>query len=216
MQLHIAVDRLPEDLPARASLDHVLQVMKQVVEEGRNALQRLRSSASSDSLDVEQAFSRIRQEFAVEEPIDYRVTVEGRSRPVHPIIRDEVYRIGREALVNAFRHSRARHIEAKVEYKTKSLRVVIRDDGGGSDAQILGSNSKGHWELSGMRKRADKIGARLKVRSRATAGTEVELSVPGHIAFQDKPSRNLLEWFTDLMRETPDQELKKPKREESK
>ena len=216
MQLHVAVDRLPEDLPARASLDHVLQVMRQVVEEGRSALQRLRSSASSGSLDVEQAFSRIRQEFAVEEPIDFRVTVEGRSRPVHPIIRDEVYRIGREALVNAFRHSRAKHIEAIVEYKTKRLRVVIRDDGGGIDSQILRSSGKGDWELSGMRKRADRIGARLKVRSRATAGTEVELSVPGHIAFQDKPSRNPLKWFTGWMREMPDQELQRPKREESK
>jgi signal transduction histidine kinase len=216
MQLHIAVDRLPEDLPARASLAHVLHVMGQVVEEGRSALQRLSSSVSSDSLDIEHAFSRIGQEFAAEEQIDFRVTVEGRSRPVHPIIRDEVYRIGREALVNAFCHSGAKCIEVEVGYKAKHLCVVIRDDGGGSDAQILRSNGKGRWELSGMRKRADRIGARLKARSRATAGTEVELSVPGHIAFRDKPSRNLLKWFTVWMREMPDQELQKPKREESK
>jgi len=114
------------------------------------------------------------------------------------------------------RHSQAKHIEAKVEYKTKRLRVVITDDGSGSDREILRSNGKGHWELSGMRKRADRIGARLKVRSRATAGTEVELSVPGHIAFQDRPSRNPLKWFTGWMREMPDRELQKPKREESK
>ncbi len=111
MQLHIAVDRLPEDLPAKPSLTRVLQVMGQVLEEGRTALQRLRSSAGSGSLDVEQAFSRIQQELAIQEQIDFRVTVEGRPRPVHPIIRDEVYRIGREALVNAFRHSQAKNIE---------------------------------------------------------------------------------------------------------
>lgn len=63
MQLHVAVDRLPEDLPAKPSLTHVLHVMGQVVEEGRNALQRLRSSAGNDSLDVEEAFSRLQQEF---------------------------------------------------------------------------------------------------------------------------------------------------------
>ena len=216
MQLHIAVDRLPEDLPQRASLDHVLEVMKQVVEEGRSALQRLRSSASSDSLDIEQAFSRIRQEFAVEEQIDFRVRVEGRSRPVHPIIRDEVYRIGREALVNAFRHSKAKRIDVEVKYKAKRLRVVIRDDGGGSDAQILGPNGKGDLEISGMRKRANRIGARLKVRSRAKAGTEVELSVPGHIAFQGQPSMNPLKWFTVWKRKKLDQGLQKPGREKSK
>jgi signal transduction histidine kinase len=59
MQLHVAVDRLPEDLPAKPSLCHVLQVLGQVLEGGRNALNHLRSSAGSDSLDVEQAFSRI-------------------------------------------------------------------------------------------------------------------------------------------------------------
>src|SRR5439155_16353041 len=128
MQLHIAVDRLPEDLPAKPSMTHVLQVMGRVVEEGREALQRLRSSASCDSLDVDEAFSRIRQEFAVEDKIGFRVIVEGRPRPVHPIIRDEFYRIGREALVNALRHSRAKRIEVEAQYNAKHLRVVIRDD----------------------------------------------------------------------------------------
>jgi signal transduction histidine kinase len=216
MQLHIAVDRLPEDLPAKPSLARVLQVMGQVVEEGRDALQRLRSSASSDSLYVEQAFSRIRQEFAVEEQVDFRVIVEGRPRPVHPIIRDEVYRIGREALINAFRHSRAKSIEVKVEYKAKHLRVVIRDDGGGIDPQVLRSGREGHYELSGMRERAERIGARFKVRSRAAAGTEVELSVPGHVAFQGQPSKSPLKWFTVWMRGVPDQGLQKPGREERK
>jgi signal transduction histidine kinase len=196
MQLHIAVDRLPEDLPERASLAHVLHVMGQVVEEGRSALKRLSSSASSDSLDVEQAFSRIRQEFAVEDQIGFRVTVEGRPRPVHPIIRDEVYRIGREALLNAFRHSRAERIEVEVEYKARYLRVVIRDDGCAIDPQVLRSVREDHCGLSGMREHAHGIGARLRVRSREPIGTEVELSVPGNVAFQSQPSnRSLLRWL---------------------
>jgi signal transduction histidine kinase len=194
MQLHIAVDRLPEDLAAKPSLTHVLQVMGQVLEEGRDALQRLRASASSGSLDVEQAFSRIQYELAIQEQISFRVTVEGRPRPVHPIIRDEVYRIGREALVNAFRHSRAKSIEVEVKYKANHLRVVVRDDGGGIAPQVLRSEREGDREPSGMRERAERIGARLKVRSRA-AGTEVELSVPGHVAFQSPPSKSPLRWF---------------------
>jgi signal transduction histidine kinase len=198
MQLHVAVDRLPDDLPAKPSLTHVLQVMGQVLEEGRNALQRLGSSASSGSLDVEQAFSRIQQELAVQEQFEYRVTVEGHPRPVHPIIRDEVYRIGREALVNALRHSRAKSIEVKVEYKANHLRVVVSDDGGGIDPQVLRSGREGHWGLSGMRERAEGIGARLRMRSRAAAGTEVELSVPGHVAFQSQPSKSPLRWFARL------------------
>jgi signal transduction histidine kinase len=198
MQLHIAVDRLPADLPAKPSLTHVLQIMSQVLEEGQGALKRLRSSASSGSINIEQAFSRIRQELAVEEQIDFRVTVEGRPRPLHPIIRDEVYRIGREALINAFRHSQAKSIEVGVEYKAKHLRVVIRDDGSGVGPQMRRSEREGQSELSGARERAEGIGAQLKVRSRAAAGTQIELSVPGHIAFQSQPSKSPWKWFASL------------------
>jgi signal transduction histidine kinase len=202
MQLHVAVDRLPEDLQAKPSLTHVLQLMGQVLEEGRDALQRLRTSTSIGSLDVEQAFSRIQHEIANEQPIGYRVTVDGRPRPVHPIIRDEIYRIGREALVNAFRHSQARHIEVEVKYKANHLRVIVRDDGSGITPQMLRSGRDGHWGLSGMRERAERIGARLKVRSRA-AGTEVELSVPGHVAFQSPPSKSPLRWFARWSTRSP-------------
>jgi signal transduction histidine kinase len=197
MQLHVAVDNLPVDSPARPPLDHVQQLMGRVMEEGRNAVRGLRSDGS-DSLNLEQAFSRIRQEFAPQEPFEFRVIVEGRCRPLHPLIRDEVYRIGREALVNAFRHSRARSIEVEVEYVAARLRVLVRDDGGGITSQVLRSGREGHWGLSGMRERAERIGARFKVRSRAAAGTEVELTVPGHVAFQVESSARPTGWLAGL------------------
>lgn len=198
MQLHVAVDRLPADLPAKPSLTHVLQVMSQVLEEGRDALKRLRSSAGSGSVDIEQAFSRIRQEFAAQKQTGFRVTVEGRPRPVHPLIRDEVYRIGREVLINAFRHSQAGNIEVAVEYKAKRLRIVVRDDGRGPDPNAPRAGRDEQKEFSSMRERAAGIGARFKVRSRAVTGTQIELSVPGHVAFQSQPSRSPLRWLTRL------------------
>jgi signal transduction histidine kinase len=206
LQLHVAVDRLPESLPARASLTHVLHVMGQVVEEGRNALQRLRSSASNGALDVEEAFSRIQQEFVSHQQTGLQVMVKGHPRAVHPVIRDEVYRIGREALVNAFRHSQARRIEAEVEYKAKQLRVVVRDDGCGINPQVLRSDDEGHRGLSRMRERAERIGARLKFRSRAAHGTEITLLVPGHIAYPSRPSKNPLRWFARWYVQTPKSE----------
>jgi signal transduction histidine kinase len=183
MQLHVAVDRLPEDSPTKPPLSHILQLMGRVIEEGRNAVRGLRSSPSG-SHDLEQAFSLIRQELAIEGEIDFRVIVEGRPQPLHPIIRDEVYRIGREAVVNAFRHSGAARIEVEVEYAVKQFRVLVRDNGRGMDSQVLQAGREGHWGLPGMRERAETIGARLHVWSSAISGTEVELSVPGHIAFR--------------------------------
>ena len=187
MQLHVAVDRLPTDSPSKPSLTRVLELMGQVVEQGRNALRGLRSSEHAD-VDLERAFSRIQQEHALNEQVHFRVIVEGRHRPLHPLIRDEVYNIGREAVVNAFRHAHAKRIEVEVTYEANSLRVLVQDDGGGIDAQVLTMGREGHWGLSGMQERAGRIGAKLRVLSRQPNGTEVHLFVPGHTAFQSESS----------------------------
>lgn len=197
MQLHVAVDRLPPESPARKSLGRVLELMTQVIDEGRNAVRGLRS-AQNASLNLEQAFARVQQELAIEDDIGFRVIVDGQPRPLHPVLRDEVYRIGREALVNAFRHSQARNIEIELEYAPSRFRVLVRDNGCGLDSQMLQAGREGHWGLPGMRERAERIGAKLHVFSRSAAGTEVELSIPSHIAFQTKSSRRGLGWFSRL------------------
>ena len=186
MQLNVAVDQLPANSPAALRLSRVLELMMHVMEEGRNAVRGLRSSNSASD-DLAQAFFRIPQDLGIEVQIDFRVIVLGSARKLRPLIRDEVYHIGRELLVNAFRHSRASRIEVELEYAPRRFRIVVRDDGCGIDAQMLHA---GHWGLLGMRARAERVGARLKVWSRAAAGTEVALSVPNSIAFESRVSRN--------------------------
>jgi signal transduction histidine kinase len=197
MQLYVAVDQVPEDSPAKPRLNHVQQLMGKVIEEGRNTVRGMRFS-SADSFDLVQAFSRVGQEFHDQKEIDFRVTVEGRTRPLHPILRHEAYRIGRQALVNAFRHSRAKSIEVKLVYAARRLRILVRDDGCGIDPQALRSASDAHSGLSILREQAKSIGARLKIRSRLREGTEVELTVPGKIAFQTQPSAQPRRWATRL------------------
>ena len=128
----------------------------------------------------------------MEEQVDFRIIVEGQLRPLHPILRDEVYRIGREALINAFRHSNATTIEMQIDYHPRRFRFLVRDNGSGIDPFVLKTGREGHWGLAGMRERAEKLGGRLIVRSSSAAGTEVEFAIPSHIAFEPFAPRTTL------------------------
>jgi signal transduction histidine kinase/streptogramin lyase len=208
LQLDVAQDQLPEDSPTKSLLKRVLQLMRTVTEEGRTALGGLRTT-ETENQSLETAFARMRQEFPLKDKIDFRIIVGGVARPLRPMIRDEVYRIGREALVNAFMHANAKRIEVEVEYASRHLKVLVRDDGIGIDPQILHSGREGHWGLVGIRERSKKIGANLRLRSRIGAGTEIDLTVPGPIAFENDSSGPMSRWFRWLMRErleTPKQD----------
>ena len=186
MQLHVAHDQVAPESPAKPLVARVLELMRRVSDEGRNAVRGLRAPASN-SLDLAEAFARVPQQLGGEAAIGFRVIAAGQQRPLQPLIRDEVYRIGWEALANAFRHSQASEIEVELDYAAHHLRLLVRDNGRGIDASVLRAGRDGHWGLSGMRERAEALGASFKVLSRPAAGTEILLSVPGPIAFQHRP-----------------------------
>ena len=184
MQLHLAVDQLPQGSPDRTRLEHVLGVMGRATDEGRRVLQGLRC-ADDEGERLEISLGRLGRERGSEAPPDYRVTVDGAEARLRPIIRDEAYRVAREAVVNAFRHARPRAVAVEIQYSGRGLRVLVRDDGCGIDEGVLASAREGDCGLPGMRKRAARIGGRLRVRRRDGGGTEVELSVPRSVAFQE-------------------------------
>src|SRR5260370_14226135 len=128
-------------------------------------------------------------------PASFHVVVEGPPRHLHPILRDEIYAIAREAVRNAFRHAQARNIEADITYNGSSFRLRIRDDGNGIDPPIAAEERAGHYGVPGMRERARSIGGKLDVWTGTGAGTEVELSIPGSIAYGTSPGRTVLGLF---------------------
>jgi signal transduction histidine kinase len=197
MQLHVANDQLAADSPAKPLVTRVLDMMGRAIEEGRNTVQGLRSSHSG-SQDLERAFSGIHQELSFTKQAQFRVIVEGVARPLRPAIGDDVFLIGREALANAFRHSGASEIEVELEYAADQLRLLVRDNGCGISNETLQSAGDGHWGLLGMRERTERIGARLRILSRVSAGMEIELSVPSHIAYIPRDSDRPPSWLSRL------------------
>jgi ligand-binding sensor domain-containing protein/signal transduction histidine kinase len=202
MQLDVAQDQIPDDSPARPRLRRVLELMQQVSQEGRGALQGLRST-EKDNLSLEQCFSRVRQELSIDNKTVYRVIVQGVPRPIRSVIRDEAYRIGREALVNAFLHAQADTVEVEVEYTSRFLRVLVRDDGCGIAPHVLDVGREGHWGLIGMRERSKRISATLKLGSRIGAGTVVEFTVPAVLAFENPQGSLLSRWLPWIKQRSP-------------
>jgi signal transduction histidine kinase len=198
MLLDVAVDRLPADSPIQPDLRHIMRIMEQVIEEGRTTLRGLRLSTEG-AHDMELALLRVPEELGIKHKIAYRVLVEGTPQPLQTAIHDEVYSIGREAIVNAFRHSGATKIDVELEYTSIRMRVLVRDNGRGIKAHEFRTGSDGHWGLSGMRERAKRIGAKFKIISGPDAGTEVELTIPRHIFFQVGSSNGRWRWLSKPM-----------------
>jgi signal transduction histidine kinase len=186
LMLHFqAVNDLLPPGQAKEGLETALDRADQAIVEGRDAIQNLRSSTTLAN-ELAQAITALGEELAGAhqgEAPAFHVAIEGAPRDLHPILRDDIYRIAREAMRNAFSHAQASKIEAEITYGARLLRLRIRDDGKGIDAKLLDAGRAGHWGLPGMRERAQQIGAQLDMWSKVGAGTEVQLTVPASIAY---------------------------------
>ncbi|MEK6337722.1 MAG: sensor histidine kinase, partial [Acidobacteriota bacterium] len=178
---------LPErPVEAKDRLDNAIDQAAAAITEGRDAVQGLRSSAFETN-DLANGITAIAEELTsgastVDSPtID--VEVEGTPRKLNPVVRDEACRIAGEALRNAFRHARARRIRVEIQYEKRRFRLQIRDDGKGFEEDTI-RPAAGHFGLPGMRERAEVVGGRLEVWSRSGLGTQVDLSIPGAVAYE--------------------------------
>ncbi|HKU72348.1 MAG TPA: triple tyrosine motif-containing protein [Pyrinomonadaceae bacterium] len=185
MQLFTEVHDLPPETPKTKRLKGIYELLGELIEEGRNTVKDLRASEYDEFTDFEKEFLKIREEFDSSKKVDFRIGISGTRQLLHPLVGNELLLIGHEALINALLHSHATSIEIEIEYGLRSLKLIVRDNGCGIDSEILRSGRAGHWGLTGMRERAEKIRAEIKIWSRVNAGTEVVVSVPRRFAFKD-------------------------------
>ena len=156
--------------------------MDTAIESGRSAFGRSPAGVCEPD-DLAQTFARLPRELGLADGMAYCVIRGGRARPLRPFVRGEAYRIGHQALVNAFRNSGATEVEVRVEYADRCFRVLVRDNGRVMDPRVSWESCEGHGGLVGMREGAERIGGRLRVR-RHPAGTEIDLYVPKRVAYR--------------------------------
>ena len=139
-------------------------------------------TASPAPTSLEQAFSNLLREVTPRRGVSFRIFVQGRARALNPAIQEQLFLIGREAVMNALRHSTATKIEVEVQYLRDFLYLFVRDNGCGINPDEIQEVRNSHWGLRGMRDRAENIGAQFGIWSRRGAGTEVLVAVPVDVA----------------------------------
>lgn len=183
LKFHALARRVPDRDPVRQDMEKILDSADQVLGEGRDRVRTLRSATHSFG-ELPAAFQRVVEEFSPDRTAILNTMVGGGVRELHPMIREESFLIGREAIINALQHSEGRNLEVEIIYDLREFRLRIRDDGRGIDPEILEDGGRaGHWGLQGMRERANRIGAQLELWSGPGSGTEIELRIPGATAY---------------------------------
>lgn len=181
----LVADQACEGPPDPARLQNAVTLLSEwlarAIIEGRAALATLRSSTTEGN-DLAEALRRVGDDCRINNAIEIYLSSRGETRDMHPIARDEVYRIGYEAIQNACAHSQATRINVELEY-TQDLRLTVQDNGHGMDQEIVRLGKAGHFGLQGMRERALRIGGELTIVS-SQLGTEISLIVPGNTIFK--------------------------------
>jgi signal transduction histidine kinase len=190
-RLQAVRDMFPGPPEAIEAFDIALDRGDKAIAEARDTVTDLRSTVGTN--DMAEALTALTEELAHQNGDGtgpcVRVLVEGKPRGLDPVLRDEVYRIAREALRNAFLHAQAHKIEAEITYGDSQLLLHIRDDGNGIVPEVLDKGRSGHWGIGGMRERAKSVGGKLEVWSEHGAGTEVALIIPASIAYGKSSAR---------------------------
>lgn len=200
LRFQTIANRLPHGME-KEELQDAIEEGSAAIVGGRAAITELRATAV-DAGDLEIAINSLGQQLSslardTASAPRFEVSVQGTSRPMQPILRDEIYRITAEAMRNAFQHSAADRIEVEVRYEDRRFVVSVRDNGKGIDPEIMATGRRsGHFGLPGMRERADALGGDFEVWTEVNSGTEVELSFPATVAYSGAQSRpRLAGWW---------------------
>jgi ligand-binding sensor domain-containing protein/signal transduction histidine kinase len=186
-----ALEPSTDPIRMRRAMQQLSVWLASAMQEGRAALNSLRT-ATTQTNDLAEALRRVTVDGLIPSSMAVTFSVVGDAKEMHPIVRDEIYRIGYEAIRNACVHSGATRLEVELRY-TRDLTLRIDDNGTGIDPAIADRAKDGHFGLQGMRERAARIGGKLKLGSSSNSGTEIKLIVPGGIIFRKMiPARRSL------------------------
>lgn len=183
IQLNVVAENLPYDSPVRKSLTNIETQLRTIVDKGREKVSNLRTSFDRNDVYLDETLNDAMSEIKGSYAGEVTILIEGERRFLNPTIHDTVYYILREAIINAIKHAKAKNIEVTLAFRKKDVVLTVRDDGKGIEDDIIRSGKTGHWGMKMMRERADEIGAKFKIWTLPSHGSQVEVTVPGRVAY---------------------------------
>jgi signal transduction histidine kinase len=177
-----ALEPSTDPIRMRRAMEQLSVWLAQAMQEGRTALNSLRTTTTQTN-DLAEDLRSVTEDGVIPSSMAVTFSVIGDAREMHPIVRDEIYRIGYEAIRNACTHSGASQLQVELRY-ARDLTLRVGDNGTGIDPAVADRGKDGHFGLQGMRERAARIGGKLKLGSSSGSGTEIKLTVPGGIIFR--------------------------------
>jgi signal transduction histidine kinase len=196
LRLQAVLKVLPQQETAHKMIEQVLDRGDQVLLEGRESVKDLRQEGTNGD-ELSEVLTRCGEDLQQGDLAGFSIAVIGTPQTLGQIVFHETVRIAKEALINCFQHAKASNIAVEITYSKAEFYLRIRDDGVGIDASVLQEGRAGHWGLSGMRERAQKIGGKLSIWTSPNAGTEIELKLPAQVAYLDRPRESLWERIRD-------------------
>jgi signal transduction histidine kinase len=181
LRFQLVANRLAKEDPNRGAMESGLDYADKVLAEGRDQIRGIRADTKAMD-ELSKSLAAYGEELAQLRPLSFQLTVIGKQCDLYPVVRDEIYRISREALGNAFKHSNGSVVEVEIGYLAAEFRIRVSDDGDGIDPDVADRGRPGHSGIHNMQERARKIGAVLKILSRPNNGTSVELTIPLELA----------------------------------
>ena len=197
LKFHALAHSLAPGSSVRSSIEGNLKQAREIIEEARARVRDLRIQDEPQA-----SLEALVDEFAAILPRPSSTALElrvvGTTQRLNPIAFDEILFVGREAIANAINHAEAARVEVELTYGAREMTLRVSDDGKGMDSKTLEAGRQGHWGLQGMRERALSLGASLEVWSNLGAGTDIQLVVPGAVAYTASRSRSrtsLVRWL---------------------
>ncbi|HUA24897.1 MAG TPA: two-component regulator propeller domain-containing protein [Steroidobacteraceae bacterium] len=169
----------------RTEIAAVASQTKSIVLDGRERIVAMRRTDATPT-DLGEALGVIGHEAVDGQIPAFKVDVVGEPKTLTADAEEQLLDIAREAVRNAYLHAMATRIVVTLEYRRRSLILIVADDGRGFDPPTAQERVKTmHFGLLGMRERARQLRAQFHVNSSRNAGTRIEVVVPAKAVYRD-------------------------------